>query len=46
MIKIIGFFWLFVFIAAIAGFVWLGLTDVSVDQKNVVIEIPNEEFLK
>tara|TARA_B100000508_G_C11384268_1_gene240149 strand:- start:278 stop:418 length:141 start_codon:yes stop_codon:yes gene_type:complete len=46
MIKIIGFFWLFVFIAAIAGFVWLGLTDIPVQQQNVVIEIPNEELLK
>lgn len=46
MIKIIGLFWLCVLIAAIAGFVWLGLTDVSVKQQNVVIEIPNEELLK
>lgn len=46
MIKIIGFFWLFVFIAAIAGFIWLGLTDVPIQQQDVVIEIPNAEILK
>jgi hypothetical protein len=46
MIKMIGFFWLLVFVAAIVGFVWLGLTDIPVPQQNVVIEIPNEEFLK
>ena len=46
MIKIIGYFWLFVFVAAIAGFIWLGLTDVPVQQQDVVIEIPTAEILK
>lgn len=46
MIKIIGFFWLFVFIAAIAGFIWLGLTDIPLPEENVVIEIPTDEIIK
>lgn len=46
MIKIVGFFWLFVLIAAIAGFIWLGLTDVPFEQKDVVIDIPNKELMK
>lgn len=46
MMKLIGYFWLAVFIALIAGFIWLGLTNVPVKQQDVVIEIPNEEIIK
>ncbi|NCO03023.1 MAG: hypothetical protein GW903_02390 [Alphaproteobacteria bacterium] len=46
MIKIVGFFWLFVVVIAVAGFIWLGLMDVSVEVQNVVIDIPTETVLK
>ena len=46
MIKLIGYFWLVVLIAAIGGFIWLGMTDIPVKQQDVVIEIPNEELIK
>lgn len=46
MIKVVGYFWLLVLLAAIGGFVWLGLTDVPVKQQNVVIDLPVEEVIK
>ncbi len=46
MIKIIGYFWLFILVAAIAGFIWLGIMDVPVKQQDVIIEIPATEVLK
>lgn len=46
MIKIVGFFWLFIVFIAVAGFIWLGMMDVPVAVQNVVIDIPTETVLK
>ncbi|MEM9468669.1 MAG: hypothetical protein AAF988_00745 [Pseudomonadota bacterium] len=44
--KLIGLFWLFVFLGAIAGVIWLGFADIPVEQQNVVIDIPAEDVLQ
>jgi len=45
MVKIVGFFWLFVLILAIAGFIWLGMIDVPIEAQNAVIEIPVQDVI-
>ena len=45
MVKIVGYFWLFVLLAGIAGFVWLGLTDVPVAVEQQTITIPAQDFI-